>query len=466
MKFKSSITAHLMIITLLVSGCDHSWVIYSTEQNNQIWPEIQKGFKIPDASSQPEVKEQIRFYQQHPHILVQAIEPAKQYLPYIAQAIKSRGLPTELALLPIVESSYDPFAHSRVGASGLWQIMPGTATNKHIKINHWYDGRRDLIDSTRGALDHLSYLHDLFHDWPLALAAYDAGEGRVSKAISAHPAENSVNIFDLKLPKETMGYVPKLLAIKAIIANPKKYQIVLPPIEKHITFSTIQTNRTIDIKQLAASLKMDEKKLRAINPGLRRATTEPGHTSRLLIPNALYTKAIQIIFNSKPTSYQVKSGDNLSTIARKFKTTVSKIIAINHLTSTRLKIGQKLIILQSKQQTTSHKIEDKISGDKKPGPKQKIHIVKAGDSLTKIAKQYKVPKSHLIYWNHLSSTKLQKDQKIVIWLKFSEKTHVVKAGDNLSSLAQKHHTNIQAIKSLNHLTSSQIKIGQILKIPS
>jgi membrane-bound lytic murein transglycosylase D len=466
MRFKTIITAYFMVITLLVSGCDHSWVISSTEQNNQIWPDIQKGFKIPDASSQPEVKEQIKFYQQHPHILVQAIEPAKQYLPYIAQAIKSRGLPTELALLPIVESSYDPFAHSRVGASGLWQIMPGTATNKHIKINHWYDGRRDLIDSTRGALDHLTYLYDLFHDWPLALAAYDAGEGRVSKAISEHPSTTNINIFDLKLPKETMGYVPKLLAIKAIIANPKKYQIVLPPIEKHISFSTIQTNRTIDIKQLAASLQIDEKKLRAINPGLRRTTTEPGHTSRLLIPNALYTKAIQVIFNSKPTSYQVKSGDNLSSIAKKFKTTVSKIMAINNLPDTRLKIGQKLMILKSKQPTTPHKIADKISGDKKPGPKQKVHVVQAGDNLSKISKKYKVPKSHLIYWNHLTSTKLNKGQKIIIWLKFSEKLYIVKPGDSLSLLAKKHHTNIKTIKSLNHLTSNQIKIGQTLKIPS
>ena len=463
MRFKNILTPYWLIMTLLLLGCDPSWIDHFSDQSNQIWPDIQKGLDISDYSGQPEVQEQIKFYQQHPHILVQAIEPASHYLPYITQRLKARNLPTELALMPIVESSYDPFAHSKVGASGLWQMMPGTATNRHIKINYWYDGRRDIIDSTRGALDHLSYLYDLFHDWPIALAAYDAGEGRVANALSKLPT-HSVHVFDLKLPKETLSYVTKILAIKAIITHPDRYHIILPPIENTIPFSTLQTTRTIHLGQLATSLKMSEKALRSLNPGFRRATTEPAHPSTLLIPNALYTKAIKVIFNSKPTTYIVKPGDSLSVIAQQFRTTVASIASINHLTNSHLKPGQLLTLLDA-QTPVTHRIEDAISGDKKPGPKQKIHTAKSGDTLDKIAALYKVPKSHLIYWNHLSSPRLKKNQKIIIWLKSHTKKYVVKPKDSLSLIANHYHTSAHQLKTLNHLSSNQIKIGQTLKVP-
>ncbi|MBM4211331.1 MAG: LysM peptidoglycan-binding domain-containing protein [Gammaproteobacteria bacterium] len=464
MRFKKLKTICILITVLGLAGCDHTWIDNHSHLDHQIWKDMRQGFQIPDASNQPEVQEQILFYQQHPHTLIQAIKPAKQYLPYIIQALKTRRLPTEIALLPIVESTYDPFAHSRVGASGLWQMMPGTATNKQIKINYWYDGRRDLIDSTRGALDHLSYLHDLFHDWTITIAAYDAGEGRVSKAIQDLGFNANINFFDLKLPKETMSYVPKLLAIKAIISHPEKYNIVLPPIDKSIQFSTLETKRAIDFKQLAKSLNMTEASLRALNPGFRRATTEPNYNSRLLIPNHAYVQAIQVIFNSRPSTYMVKAGDSLSSIAKKFKTTVSQISMINQLQDADLQIGQRLILLQSQTPESMHQIGDEVSADKKPGPVQKIHIVKPNEDLETIAKQYQLPKSHLVYWNNLSCSKLQPNQKIIIWLKKAPRHYVIQSGDTLELLSKKFNISISALKSINKLSSNLIKIGQTLQV--
>jgi len=250
-----------------------------------IWSDIREDFSLPDLSSHPAVKKQIAFYQRNSASLERSFLHSIPFIYYTYQETKRRGLPAELALLPILESGYSPYDTSSVGANGLWQIMPGTARSFGLKMNAWYDGRRDTIASTRVALKYLTYLHEYCGDWLLALASYDAGEGSIQASIGRNLRTNSpIDFWSLHLPKETEVYVPKLLALAAILRDPERYNIALPAVENKPYFKIVDTGSQIDLKQAAKLADMSLNELHTLNAAYRRSSTDPDGPYILLLP--------------------------------------------------------------------------------------------------------------------------------------------------------------------------------------
>ena len=237
----------IVLLILLISNISHSY-------SNDLWRELSSNFKLKDQSSQADVKKQIRWLLAHPTYLDDFAKNSAPYIFYILEEIKKQGLPGELALLPMIESNYNPFAYSHAGAAGLWQLMPGTSSGLGIKQNWWYDGRRGIISSTYAALSYMRYLNRFFKgNWMLSIAAYDAGEGTVQRAVRKnYNTGNSTNFWFLPLPRETKAYLPRLLAMASIIKYPNYFGIKLPSQDYKAYFSKVkiekmqlQTHQTI-----------------------------------------------------------------------------------------------------------------------------------------------------------------------------------------------------------------------------
>jgi membrane-bound lytic murein transglycosylase D len=308
------------------------------------------GFKLP-ASKDPAVQQYLSSFKKHPGALAWVLKRGEPYLFHILNRVEQRGLPAELALLPFVESAFDPHATSPVGAAGLWQFMPETAAYLGLNQSWWYDGRRDVIDATEAALDYLTQLHRRFDDWLLAMAAYNAGSARVQRAIEQNRLEGKpVDFWHLPLPEETRGYVPKLIALRAVIRRPADYNITLPSLPDAHYFTRVDTQGRIDLQVAARLAGITEDELKRLNPGIIRLTTPPDRPSILLIP-----KASKEIFGERlarlPEEERIQSirhrilrGDTLSTIAQHYRTSVDRLLKANQLQSTEIIAGEFIVV--------------------------------------------------------------------------------------------------------------------------
>ena len=459
----------LFIILIILTGCEKNTMLGSAfeTQSNDIWPDLVNNFDIQETHH-PKIEKQIQFYKKHPHILVQSLEPSAIYMPYILSELKKRKMPAELALLPVVESTYNPFAHSHVGASGLWQMMPGTASRYGLKINYWVDGRRDIVASTDAALNHLQYLHQKFGDWRLAVAAYDAGEGRVKRALK-EAKNSSISPIDLNIPQETKRYVVKLLALKSMINNPNQYNISLPTVKNKIIFTAVTTDHSIILSKFAKHLTMSEDELRVFNPGFRRSVTQPDETYQLLVPTEKAYRASQYLNEHKPKvkSYVIKRKVTLYSIAKKFKTTTKSIKAINQIDKpNQLRVGQTLLIpVNHQMKNVSSPTMTVINADNKPGPEQITHIFRSGDTLSALSEKYHVKADHIIYWNK-EKMPFEPGTQLVIWYHHKTKHYQIVSGDNLHKIAKAHHVSVKAILEANQIDKpNHIRIGQTIEIP-
>lgn len=472
--------AWLVLSACTPSGSPWGWSDgYGSSES--IWQAIRDDMQLADASHIPAVRKQIQWYQAHPKGLTQDMTHAAPYLYYVLSQTHAAGLPSELALIPFVESGYNPFAYSWVGATGLWQMMPGTASGLGIPINWWYDGRRDIILSTQAALDYFTYLHELFQgDWLLSIAAYDTGEGRVQRSIAAnrHPG-HPADVWTLTLPKETQHYLPKLLALQSIIRHPQRYHFELPDIPNRPYLAAIQLKTQISLEQIAKLAGVPVNTIRQLNPGFRRWSTEPKIERAILLPIAriqAFQEALDHDLKIHPKhsaryhAYTVQAGDSLSQIAHRFHTSVTQIRSINHLKSFVIRPGQSLLVPSSLHPPTSHldlKQRLMIAADHLPGPKQVIHTVQKGQQLDDIAHRYGVKPSQMRFWNRLKGhTNLAPGQHLIIWKK--KRIHstfaVVKPGDSLSKIAHQHQLTIAQLKQRNHLTHDVIRVGQKLRV--
>ena len=442
-------------------------------------------FSLPDETPEnPEVRAQINWYMKNQFYLKQIAEQARPYLYYILQQVRRRGLPGELALLPMIESNYDPFAYSKVGASGLWQMMPGTASGFGIKVDWWYDGRRDIIASTNAALDYFNYLGNFFdNQWLLAIASYDTGEGTVNQAVQRNAKlGKATDFWALHLPKETQSYVPKLLALATIISHPSEYPVDLPDIPDQPYLATVNVGSQIDLARVAKMSDMSLQALAQLNPGFNRWATDPNLPSRILLP---VDKAAQFERNLKKlpidkrvtwVRYKVKSGDNLSTIVDKYKTTLALLKTVNHLKSNKLHIGQTMLIPTATSELTKIVLQSEQHYFSSLHTKlPEVHItnyaVKKGDSLDSIARKYNVQAREIRFWNGLArNEKLSPGKKLIIWppkhknARPKYATYKVKAGDSLIGIAHKYHTTVVAILKTNKIKNNFIRVGQKLII--
>jgi len=316
-----------------------------------LWARMRTGFVLPSVDPET-VRDHIDKYVKHPHLFAQLLQRGEPYLFHILNRLEQDGMPAELALLPIVESAFDPFATSPTGAAGIWQFMPKTATYLGLNQDGWYDGRRDVIASTEAALDYLGKLHKRFNgDWYLALAAYNAGGARVQRAIrNNRDSGKPLDFWHLKLPAETQSYIPKLIALRTIIENPDVYSISLPQLSDSHYFSTVDIQGQLELKVAARLTGISLRELQRLNPGYGLSITPPGRTHTLLVPSSVAdifrTRLAKLPQDQRIQSirHRIRLGENLSTIAQQYRTTVSDIRRANRLEGSKIIAGDLLII--------------------------------------------------------------------------------------------------------------------------
>jgi len=398
-----------------------------------LWARIRRLYGLGNAtpgskSRQRRITAQRNWYVAHPSYLARTVDRARPYLYLIVAAVEARGMPTEMALLPIIESAYQPFAYSHGRAAGIWQFIPGTARHFGLKQNWWYDGRRDIAASTRAALDYLQSLHKTFSgDWLLALAAYNSGSGTVKAAIRNNRKHGRpTDFWSLRLPNETRDYVPRLLAISEIIANPRRYNISLTPIPDTPHLTSVNIGSQIDLALAAdlAGLSLDE--IYLLNPGYNRWATDPDGPHRLLLPVNVADKFIRKL-QRVPASqrihwirHRIRSGETLGHIANRYGTTVGVLRQVNKIRGHMIRAGKSMIIPVATRDLRRYKLSmaqrrKSIQNSIRKGARI-IHIVNPGDTWWDLARKYHVGTRQLAKWNVMAPRDfLRPGQKLVIW---------------------------------------------------
>jgi membrane-bound lytic murein transglycosylase D len=441
-----------------------------------VWDVVSSEFGMYHEESRPEVQEQIRWLVEHPGYIQKVCSQSRPYIYHILTEIKKQRLPGELALLPMLESAYDPFAYSRVGAAGLWQLMPATARELGVKQDWWFDGRRSVSASTQAALTHLAYLNKTFAgSWLLAIAAYDAGEGTMNRAI--RDSARNTDFWHLAIPRETQIYVPRFLALAEVIKNPGRYHITLPYIPFMPYFEEVNVGSPIDLNHAASLAGITYNELIRLNPGFNRWITAPYAPFHLLIPAERawqFSQSLSQLPKEKRVSwvkYQAQKNDNLFRIAVKYHTTVTLIKQLNQLEEDTIKPYQVLLI-PSSQNTSPAAVpvmkRRPVEGTMLVNREHRvIHIVQLKDSLESISKKYAVTAEAIQQWNPaLNTSALTLGQQLLIWRTIVPKLYKVHSGDSLSGIAQNNHTSIQEILALNPdlQRHSMLHAGQSIRV--
>lgn len=456
--------------------------VVTPQTQEDVWQRIamQLEMPIPDHKL---VNYYRTWYIKHPNHLRTVSQRAEPFLYLITEKIEQRGLPMELALLPIVESSFDPFAYSHGSAAGLWQFVPATGKQQGLEQNFWYDGRRDVAASTDAALDYLTAQSKRFNgDWAHAIAAYNSGGGRVSSAIRKNTRLGKpTDFFSLDLPKETSGYVPKLLALADIVANQDKYGIEIPAIANKPVVELVDPNEQLDLAIAANYAGISVKELQSLNPAYNQWATAPSGPHQLLLPKesvAQFNAAVEENRGKgiKVVRYKVKSGDSLSVIASKYNTTAKVIRSANNLATNTIRVGQHLMIPTStrddKAYTLSASNRLAKTQAKNRGQYKLTHTVQSGDSLWSIARANKVSHQSLAKWNGMGPRDtLRVGQNLVIWKNSSDGAIIrtvfynVRSGDTIRGIASKFRVKSVDIVKWNDLSRQKyLKPGQKLKL--
>lgn len=452
-------------------------------QYDNLWQRIvdQMTLTVPDND---DIESQKRFFIRNQKLLKTASENAAPFLYHIVTELERRKMPLELALLPIVESTYNPKAGSFSGVLGIWQFSAGTGRNFGLKQNAWYDGRRDVIESSRAAMDYLQYLYsNVEQDWLSAVAAFNAGEGRVFKAIERNRYRGKpTDFWSLDLPKQNTSYIPKLLALAELLKNTEKYAIPLPMLANQPQSKIIQINRGLDLNKAADLLNISVAEIRRLNPGFK-STTVPSASYQLVVPfdsandieqQLAALPKVKVAPIASTGRYKVKSGDSLSKIAATHKTSVKAIQQANHLSNSQLKIGQQLIIpgLTQADEPAIADRSDKKSNKTASGVQS--YTVKSGDNLWEIGQKLKVSSEQLLKWNKLSpKSQLQPGQTLTYYAATKQKpksgsktmTYKVRAGDSLASIAQRFSVKVADIVKWNNIKANKyLQPGQELTL--
>lgn len=409
-------------------------VIEQPPRYADLWDRIRAGFSMEKLDS-PRIARHERWFANNSEYMQRMLGRARLYLHYIVQEVEERGMPLEIALLPAVESAYKPNAYSRARASGLWQFIPSTGRLYGLKINWWYDGRRDIEASTDAALDYLEKLYSDFDgDWHLALAAYNAGEGRVMRAVDYNQRRGRGTRFsDLtRLKSETKNYVPKLMAMINIVSDPAKYGIQLEPIPNTQYFTKVDIGSQVDLNVVAQLADLDVNELARINPGFSRWATDPDGPHYLLVPVDKKDALIDGLDNLPDEDriqwrrHAVRRGDTLSEIARRYGVSVGAIRRANHLRSNLIRAGQSLLIpISTRRRTIRPPLP--VSPTRSPVRTQSqpiLHRVRSGETLWGIARRYNVLIHQIAEWNLINPNDfLRLGQRLKIWTSGSPAAH-------------------------------------------
>ena len=462
-----------------------------TKEHATVWDRLLSLYSLPEMDN-ARIDREINFYLKNPDYLARVQQRAEPYLFFILNEVEAKNIPGELALLPVVESAFRPDAESPAQASGLWQFIPPTGREYGLEQNSWYDGRRDIIESTQAATTFLKQLSTEFNnDWLLALASYNAGSGNIKHAIDKNISRGQpTDYWSLDLNSETAAYVPRLLAIAKIFASPEKYNVNLQPIANEPYFELVDVKTQIDLGKAAEMAQTPVDDFLKLNPAFNRWSTAPNGPHRLLIP---VEKADD--FKEKladlPDHELIKWGhhtvgkrETLKSIAKSHHTTAERISQVNHLDGDNVAQGKTLLIPTSFKSIKGHD-EPIVATAAEPKAAIKTHVgkqtytVKKGDTLWNISQRFSVDKDDILSWNKMSGkSALKTGQKLAIRSagdniqvastapSFKQINYTVKRGDTLSNISRKFHVNVTDLRKWNKVpnNSATITPGTKLKI--
>jgi membrane-bound lytic murein transglycosylase D len=402
--------------------------VHSLLPPTDIWERIRRGFAMPDLTNDL-VSERELWYSSRPDYIARMTERGNKYLFYIVEELERRNMPSELALLPFIESAFNPQAVSSARAAGMWQFMPATGRNFDLKQNMFRDDRRDVLASTRAALDYLQKLYGMFGDWHLALAAYNWGEGNVQRAIKkANRTGGGTAYTDLRMPMETRLYVPKLQAVKNIVANPLNFRVTLPVIENHPYFQSVEIHRDIDVSLAAKFAEVSLDDFKALNPSATKPVLLAAGTPQVLLPwdNAeLFQSNLEAYTEGRLanwTAWIAPSTLKPVDAARKVGMTEADLRAINQIPAQMLiRAGSTLLVRRpaGMMVDVSERVADNGQLSLAPVRVAQKTTVKARqkETVASLAKRYKLDPQEVANWNQLAlSTALKQGQKIVLYL--------------------------------------------------
>lgn len=459
---------------------------------DNIWQRIVSLYALPPEYNF-QIERELQWFLRNPDYIDRVQIRAEPYLFEIVAQIEDQGIPGEFALLPIIESAFQPYAYSRADASGIWQFIPETARRYGLRQDWWYDGRRDIDAATQAAIRYLKKLNNDFHgDWLLALAAYNCGEGAVQNAIDANLRRGyPIDFWSLKLPQETRGYVPRFLAVSRVFANAERYGIRLHPIKNQPYFKKITVASQIDLKMAADLAGISMYKLYQLNPGYNQWASAPYGPHRLLIPmeNArLFTEKVDKL--SEVTKIQwrrhrISHGESIESIAETYGASVDNILKANRLADTTLAPGTHLIIPLSEEELAHYNFFPNPNTPKPNPPKRVIrtsqekivHTVRRGDTLSNIARRYSVNPKDLAKWNRIGKRSIiRPGMKLALWGRDSQarkaaahgfRNYTVRKGDSLSHIARRFKVSVTDLRKWNKLKIGQFLVpGQKIKVQS
>jgi membrane-bound lytic murein transglycosylase D len=450
-----------------------------------VFERIRAGFALTDVDHEMVTRE-LNWFAKHPSYLDRTFKRGERYFYHIVNEIEARGMPLELALLPVVESAFNPVAYSRARASGLWQFIPATGRRYGLKQNWYYDGRRDVVAATTAALDYLQFLHAEFDgDWLLAVAAYNCGEANVGRAIKRNRAAGKpIDFFSLKLPRETRAYVPKLLAMRRLVADPAAHGLIFSPIANQPYFAKVATGGQLDLHVAADLAELPKEELLALNPAFNHWVTDPDGPHHLLVPLDRETRLTAGIAALPPQErvrivyHRVRPGDTLGGIADKYNISVAALRSTNKIRGTLIHPGQDLLVAAAPRAGDAKFVVEAEAADPEPirTASSGKHRVRRGDTLWSIAKSHGVSLDRLATTNGLNRNgTLTIGQTLKIpgtatlastnpaSVSPSAITYIVRAGDTLSRIATRFRVSMSDLLGWNSLASSAlIRPGQRL----
>ena len=403
-----------------------------TARPDDIWDRIRTGFAIPNIES-PIVAQQQAWYLVHPDYLRRAVDRSSRYLYHVVEELNKRGMPTELALLPFVESAYNPMAYSRARASGMWQFIPGTGKSYNLKQDWWRDERRDVIASTDAALSYLKTIYEMHGDWHLALASYNWGEGSVKRAIEKNRAAGMpTDYLNLSMPDETRNYVPRLQALKNIIANPDAFGVVLPKIDNEPYFAAVTRTRDIDVRTAARFADMSIEDFKALNPSFNRPVILGSSGAPLLVPaEKLGIFKANLETHTQPLAtwqaHTAKRGERIESVAARYGMTTATLREVNGIGAKgRVRPGQTLLV-------------QKLGG---------------GESNIRLA-SFEAPVATSLTMANVSASASNAAEPT---------SYVVKRGDTVYSIAKHFRTSVESLRARNGVKANNVTVGQRLVV--
>jgi membrane-bound lytic murein transglycosylase D len=479
------------------------------DQYSDLLDRIRDGYALADVQHYA-VDREIEKYRSNPDFLDRTFKRGARYMYYIVNEIEKRNLPLELALLPVVESAFNPVAYSRSRASGLWQFIPSSGKHYGLDQNWWIDERRDVIEATEAALTYLKYLNNYFGgDWFLAIAAYNGGEGTVGNAVRRNQQLGlPTDFFSLSLRAETRDYVPKLLAISRIVRNPEAYGLQFAAIPNAPYFEIVEPGRQVHLVEAAGMAGISREDMLALNPGYNRMTTPPDGPHRLLLPIGNADTFRQAMLNQATQSPQapallaaapapvvrhtVRRGETLSAISRHYGVAMQEVMAANGLRGSVIQPGQSLVIpsaaptnatlvaMAAPREDILNQLPERQKAAATPRPaKPRVYVVKSGDTLWAVARKHGVTVPQLASANGLStqaglvagarleipggtSASSAKGTRVAA-TESSRMTYKVRRGDTLSEIADKFNVSVKELMTWNRLRqSSSLRTGQRL----